>query len=48
MRQQTMKIITLLAILITFSISGCETMEGLGKDIQNLGDSIEKKASDDE
>ncbi len=42
-----MKIIALLAILMTLSISGCETMEGFGKDIKNLGDSIEKKASDD-
>ncbi len=41
-----MKIVTLLAILITLNISGCETMGGLGKDIQNLGGSIEKKASD--
>ncbi len=41
-----MKTIALLTILMAFGISGCETMEGFGKDVKNLGDSIEKKASE--
>jgi len=43
-----MKIIALIALLAAFSLSGCETMEGLGRDLQNLGDAIEDEASDDE
>jgi predicted small secreted protein len=33
-------------ILMTFGLSGCETMEGFGRDVKSLGDSIEKAASD--
>ena len=29
-------------------VSGCETMEGFGKDMQKLGDSIERSASGDD
>jgi predicted small secreted protein len=36
----------LTVILMIFGLSGCETMEGFGKDVQSLGDSIEKAASD--
>jgi len=43
-----MKILMLIAMLSVISLSGCETMEGLGRDLQNLGDSIEEEASDDE
>ena len=32
--------------LMLISVSGCETMEGLGKDIENLGESIQKKADE--
>lgn len=35
----------LISLLLVSSISGCGTMEGLGKDIKTLGDKIEKKAS---
>jgi entericidin A len=38
----------LTVILAVFGVSGCETMEGFGKDMQKLGDSIEKSASDDD
>ncbi len=43
-----MKMLMLMAILAVLSLSGCETMEGLGRDLQNLGDSIEEKSADDE
>ena len=46
-RDLNMKIIALIALLAAFSLSGCETMEGLGRDLQNLGDAIEEEASDD-
>ena len=42
------KILVLIAMLMAISLSGCETMEGLGRDLQNLGDAIEDEASDDE
>ena len=42
-----MKIFLLsIALLLTFALAGCETMEGLGKDIENLGESIQKKSKD--
>tara|TARA_R110002096_G_scaffold301270_1_gene496137 strand:- start:376 stop:510 length:135 start_codon:yes stop_codon:yes gene_type:complete len=40
--------IFLISVLVMIGISGCETMEGLGKDIKTLGDKIEKKASSTE
>jgi predicted small secreted protein len=33
-------------LLMFLNLGGCETMEGLGKDIQSLGDSIEDSVSD--
>lgn len=38
--------IALLAGLLTVT-AGCNTMKGLGEDIQNLGNSIEGAAQDD-
>jgi entericidin A len=29
-----------------FALSGCNTMEGLGKDLQKVGSKIEKKADE--
>ncbi len=44
-----MKTFLLLPVVFTaIGVSGCETMEGFGKDVQRLGDSIEKSASDDD
>lgn len=37
-------IITVLGMI--FMLTGCETMKGLGSDIQKAGKAIEKKASD--
>ena len=39
-----MKFLAVLAMFTMLSLTGCETMQGLGKDIQNLGDTIEEKA----
>lgn len=39
------KIIFLALILFAFTVlSGCNTMQGLGKDIQGAGEAIEKAA----
>ncbi len=35
----------LTVVLMIFGSSGCETIEGLGKDVRKLGDSIEKAAT---
>ena len=37
----------LTVVLMIFGLSGCETMEGFGKDVKSLGESIEKAADDD-
>ncbi len=41
-------LLLLIVVLAVFGVSGCETMEGFGKDVQKLGDSIEKSAGDDD
>lgn len=43
-----MKRLMATALLVLFSItvlSACNTMEGLGKDVQKLGERVEDKAS---
>jgi predicted small secreted protein len=37
------KIMILLIICITLFISGCETMHGLGRDFENLGNWMQQK-----
>jgi len=39
-------ILMLLTIGLVFTLAGCETMKGLGEDIQKAGEAIEKKASE--
>ena len=39
-----MKKIQILLLLSFFIFVGCSTMEGFGKDLQKLGDTIEDKA----
>jgi predicted small secreted protein len=40
-----MEKLTIVLILgVALMLSGCETMEGLGKDIQSAGEALEKKA----
>jgi predicted small secreted protein len=34
----------LMAVMMVVGISGCETMEGLGRDLGKLGEKIEDKA----
>jgi len=44
-----MKLLLMLTVvLMAFGSSGCQTMEGFGKDMQQLGDSIEDKANGDD
>ena len=44
--KQSLLIMTILMMLA--GISGCETMEGFGKDLQKLGNSIEDSADEDD
>ncbi|MDH5354536.1 MAG: entericidin A/B family lipoprotein [Gammaproteobacteria bacterium] len=36
----------ILVIFVMFGLYGCETMEGLGKDIQKAGEALEKKSQE--
>jgi len=38
------KLIMLSVIACLVALAGCNTMQGLGKDVQQLGNKIEKKA----
>ena len=39
------KLLTLIsAVMFVFAVAGCNTMEGVGKDIKKGGESIEKAA----
>ena len=40
-----MKYFTLLLLISVFMLSGCETVKGVGKDLEKAGQSIEKAAS---
>ena len=37
----------ILVLLISFTIIGCETMEGFGRDLQKVGSGIEEEADKD-
>ena len=37
--------VLMLALFSIAALSACSTMEGLGKDVQKLGDKVEDKAS---
>ena len=38
-------LILLTAAFLTLITTGCQTSKGFGKDVENLGDNIQKKAS---
>ena len=38
------KLLALLLLALAIALAGCNTMQGLGKDVENLGDKIQKKA----
>jgi len=40
------RVIALLLMVGLVVLSGCNTMEGLGKDLKKVGDKIEKKAEE--
>ena len=40
------KLTVFLAMGLMLALSGCETMKGLGKDIQKAGEALEKKADE--
>ena len=40
------KLTAMILITVVFALSACQTMKGLGQDIQKAGKAIEKKASE--
>ncbi|MDJ0880356.1 MAG: entericidin A/B family lipoprotein [Gammaproteobacteria bacterium] len=40
------KLSLVLAIMFMLGLTGCETMQGVGKDIQKAGKALEKKAAE--
>ncbi len=38
------KLITLLAVLAAFTLCGCNTLEGIGKDVKKAGQTVEEAA----
>jgi entericidin A len=40
------RVFVLLLMIGTLALSGCNTMEGFGKDLKNVGGKIEKKAEE--
>ena len=42
-----MKLVLILFSLMMFiGLSGCETIQGIGKDLQNIGKSLEKQSKE--
>ena len=41
------RVLIVLAVAILLTLAGCNTMEGLGKDLRTLGGNIEKKAEEE-
>ena len=41
------RVLVALAVAFLLTLAGCNTMEGLGKDIKTLGGNIEKKAEEE-
>jgi len=39
-------VLILCSLLMVIGLSSCETIKGLGKDIQNAGEAIEKKSEE--
>ena len=40
------RVLVALALASSFVLAGCNTMEGLGKDLKKVGSKIEKKADE--
>ena len=40
------RVLIVLAVAALLALAGCNTMEGLGKDLKALGGNIEKKADE--
>ena len=40
------QVLILCSLLMVIGLSGCETIKGLGKDLQNAGDALEKKTEE--
>ncbi len=38
------KLLTILSLTVVLLIAGCSTVEGVGKDLKSLGNTIEKEA----
>lgn len=46
MRAYGVSVIAILAALMTVVLTGCNTMEGLGEDMEEAGDAIEQEAEE--
>jgi predicted small secreted protein len=44
MKQKSLKTILSFALMSTFLLSGCNTIQGIGKDVQSAGKGIERGA----
>jgi predicted small secreted protein len=40
------RVLIVLAVAVSLTLAGCNTMEGFGKDLSTLGNEIEKKADE--
>jgi len=40
------RVLIVLAVTVSLTLAGCNTMEGFGKDLSTLGNEIEKKADE--
>ena len=40
------RVLVVLTVAAVLTLAGCNTMEGLGKDLKSLGGNIEKKAEE--
>ncbi len=40
------QVLILCSLLMVIGLSGCETIKGLGKDLQNAGEALEKKSDE--
>ena len=38
------RLITLLSLIAAFSLAGCNTVEGVGEDVQSAGEAVEDAA----
>ena len=45
LKERTMKVMMSLLIAATFVLAGCNTMHGMGHDVEKVGDKIQEKSA---